>query len=287
MGGGENGWGITNGHRPVSLALANASIRGRITPDSGTVSVMSEPTGDILCSRCGTPFPRERGKVTVTCVVCGQLRPDLDMTLEDEDGDGTGTATSGPHAMSQTPPLRVSRGGGEMGTPAVPPPPAAGLPPAKPAPRPAPRAAYSPAPPPPPISSSRKGDGDDFGLDFDEIAQMPETSGGFFEQIGPVVMVIPTLISALISGLLVLDLPAEFTPGAWYAAGTVALIVAIFTLFAGLCLVGVIWLCRLRNGLLLQIVFVLCAAAVCFTAAKQIPSRVIIRNHDLPAFYLK
>lgn len=60
---------------------------------------------EILCSRCGTPFPQEKGKPAVTCAVCGQLRPDLDITLDDEDEGalGVGTTDSPAKAAAASP----------------------------------------------------------------------------------------------------------------------------------------------------------------------------------------
>lgn len=208
-------------------------------------SDMSSP--DILCSRCGTPFPIERGVTAATCVVCGQLRPDLDMMLDDDDED---TADLGPEAGAE---LRAGVAVGAARSHLV----------------------VSPDAPParPFISMNER-------RDFDE--QNVKTGVSLTQRLGPVLLVMVPLMAGMAGALSMLSLVPNFSKGSWYAVGLVFLLLSIGSLTAGLLVSMLAHALRLRWNLVLRVLFVAAAAFVAYFGVRNVPSHLQVRNNELP-----
>jgi len=209
-------------------------------------SDMSSP--DILCSRCGTPFPIERGTIAVTCVVCGQLRPDLDIMLDDDDdADDLGSALPPPGAADAT--VRAAKS----------------------------HLVISPDAPParPFISMNER-------RDFD--GHIVKTGSPLTHRLGPVLLVLVPLMAGMAGALSMLSLVPNFSKGSWYAVGVLFLMLSIGSLTAGLLASMLAYALRLRWNLLLQVLFLAAAAFVAYVGVREVPSHVQVRNNDLPGF---
>jgi hypothetical protein len=203
---------------------------------------------DTLCSRCGTPFPRERGKVPVNCVVCGQLRPDLDMTLDDDAGASARAVPASPATMSQDHLRPASPVKDEMPAPA--------------------ERRY--------VSMS----------DSMELAPVVRYKETFTDVVGQVLLVACPALAAMAGALAMLNAVPNFARGSWYAVAAVSFITLAMSVGGGLVLAGLPYLCRLRMKVVIRILFALGALAAIYACVTQIPPRVDVRPDALPAVRL-
>lgn len=249
---------------------------------------------EILCSRCGTPFPKDKGKTAVTCVVCGQLRPDLDLTLDDDDDEDLGAAMSAgaggggasvasssgggvaaPAMDQDTHVLRVASSSGMGG----------GI--------------DSPAPPPlPEMPRSTR----TFRLDHMPSAEprMPQFGAGdlgapaaaaagdsLTERVGPVLLVVCPLVAGMAGGLNMLSRTDDFSTGTWYAVAVVFVAMLVGALAAGLAVAGLFYVVRVRWTILLRALFIAAAAAVGYYGMEKVPSHIQVRPDGLPGLVLR
>lgn len=233
---------------------------------AGIGRLMANPA-EILCSRCGTPFPQERGKTTVTCVVCGQLRPDLDMTLDDDEED-----------------LASGMGAGVAG---------ASL-------RPSPEAdTHQEAPP---VLSHLLIPQDTAPTDSTYRSERPfmpahdtammagpaeAPTDSLMDRLGPVLLIILPLGGGMAGALNMLQLVPDFSAGAWYAVGTVFVLILIATLLSGLMISGFLYLIRIRWTILLRATFVATAVGISYYSVVQLPRHIQVRANDLPGLVLR
>jgi len=211
--------------------------------------------------------------------VCGQLRPDLDLTLDDDDEDlAAGLSTSAGGGSS-------SGGGSGIAAPEADPP------------NHVLRVAS-------PISSTIDspqvpgGNGmsqmDQPFLAMGEI-RMPSMYGGvapeapdrLMERIGSVLLIVCPLAVGMAGGLNMLSRTDDFSTGTWYAVGAVFLVMLVATLFAGLAVTGLMFLFRVRWTFLIRVIFIAVAVLVCSYGLRLIPGHIQVRQDDLPGFVLR
>ena len=240
---------------------------------------MSAIVPEILCTRCGTPFPRERGKVAVVCPACGQLRPDL-LTLDDIEED----APSKPQFSGPLPAYPQSFSQYQQ-------PPKAPVAPISPGEVPAPLLTgfyHSEAPAPPPFDDEPKQPTPKTKLarsepKFSRLEQkyVPTVK----DQIGLFLLVLASILAGGATGMVVLNAAPNFESGTWYAVGTVFVLASLLTVLGGLLLCGMPpQIGRLGSKRPLQVVFVIWVALVAFACIQYLPSRIIFQEHAFPSF---
>jgi hypothetical protein len=272
---------------------------------------MSGPA-EILCSRCGTPFPKDKGKTAVTCVVCGQLRPDLDLTLDDDDedlgaalGGGAGGGAVSSVAGSVTSISGGGGGGGGSGSLTAGMSMGSGAPTATPAPAMDPethvlRVASAAStggidtPPAPPSSTPFRVDHpymtmqDAPGMFGDTgRGRRPMTGERLVDRVGPVLLVVCPLAVGMAGGLNMMSRTDDFSLGTWYAVGAVFAAMVIASLFLGMVATGLLYVVRLRWTPLLRVVFIAAAGAVCYYGMNEVPSHILVRPDALPGFVVR
>ena len=211
---------------------------------------------DILCRQCGSPFPRERGKIAVVCPACGRLRPDLDGYMSHSDMDAVPLSPNidGPDAthVAVAPSLR-------------------------------------PAPVP---NRNRAAEFFTVGRPMaprpDNAVTQRSTPGNrsLSEQLSPVLIAIMPLAIGQGCALMMLNAVPDFSAGSWIAVGVVFLLSALASLLAGMLISSVARLCGMRSPLLIRLVFVTTTLAIGYVSLNQFPTRVIVRENDLPGFRL-
>ncbi len=222
-------------------------------------------TSEILCPRCGTPFPPGRSQASVTCIVCGQLRPDLDMTLDDDDEEDLGAGFSA--GLVGLGSAASSASSASPKTPAPPPTP--------------PKIPYlSDAP----AASSRPyvSLGEDFIQD-DRPRRRRGEGPSLTELIGPVVLIVTPLAAGVVGALEMLALVDDFSLGSWYAVGTVLLMMLIGSLVAGLFAAWIGFTLRLRKAIILRAMFIAGAVVVGYFLMQEVPGRLQVRENAPPA----
>ena len=217
-------------------------------------------TPDILCTRCRTPFPQDRGTPAVTCVVCGQLRPDLDMMLDDEDEMDEGPDLPGAELKEQ-----LEAADGQAG---------------------APRSHLvitaktdsRPAPARPFISMNERGSDNE---NTDGAAE------SLTHRIGPVVLVVVPLLAGMGAAMTMLSQAPDFSTGSLYAVAVLFVVVGLGSLTAGLMASRICYLVRLRWTILLRIMFLAAAGAVAYAGVRELPSHVQVRENSMPGIMLR
>lgn len=218
---------------------------------------------EILCARCGTKFPQERGNNSVTCEVCGQLRPDLDLTLEDDDdeglADGLGAGAGGPSGVAHTALSDYEAGPHVLTSPVQ------SLPETE---------AFRVDRPYVALTESK--------MAAIDMVQGPSLSG----TVGPIALVVPALAAGMAGAMHMLYLAPDFSRGSLYAVGSVALVTIIATLVAGFVASGILFVVRLRKPGLLRFIFVIAALGVGYLSASHLPGQILIREDALPGVRL-
>ena len=217
-------------------------------------------TPDILCTRCRTPFPQDRGTPAVTCIVCGQLRPDLDMMLDDEDEMDEGPDLPGAELKQS-----LADADGPAG---------------------APRSHLvitaatdsRPAPVRPFISTNERGSSE-------ETTKV--TADSLTHRIGPVVLVVAPLLAGMAGAMTMLSQAPDFSKGSLYAVGTLFVVIFMGSLCAGLMASKMCYLVRLRWTILLRIMFLAAVGAVAYFGVQDLPSHVQVRENAMPGIMVK
>ena len=218
----------------------------------------------------------------MTCVVCGQLRPDLDLTLDDDDDEdlaaalstsagggsssGGGSGTAAPEAEPPSHVLRVaSPVSSTIDSPRVP----------------GGNGMSQMDQPYLAMGEMRRpsmyGDG---GV----AAEAPER---LMDRIGGVLLIVCPLAVGMAGGLSMLARTDDFSTGTWYAVGAVIVIMLVATLFLGLAVTGLMFLLRVRWRFLIRVIFVAVAVVVCSYGLRLIPGHIQVRQDDLPGFVLR
>lgn len=198
----------------------------------------------------------------MTCVVCGQLRPDLDMTLDDDDEDLASAMGAGAAGSSLRPTT--------------------------------PETAQDDAPPALPshvvMSEVSSPAPNAFRIDRPYVAmqEMPSVSSvrmptdSLADRLGPVLLIVMPLAGGMAGALNMLQSVSDFSTGSWYAVGTVFVLILIATLFSGLIASGFLYLIRIRWTMFLRLVFCAAAAGVAYYGVLQLPRHIQVRANDLP-----
>jgi hypothetical protein len=114
-----------------------------------------------------------------------------------------------------------------------------------------------------------------------------EIDDSLADLIGPVLLIAMPFGAFMAGGLAMLCFVSDFSTGAWYAVGTVAVIVTSATILAGLLSSGILFLLRFRRGLLIRVVFTLAALAVGYLTVTRLPPQMDIRPNAFPALRLR
>lgn len=114
--------------------------------------------------------------------------------------------------------------------------------------------------------------------------QFRKREPGLKDYVGIVLLVIGPLAVATASALAMLNAAPDFSAGAWYAAGTVFVIILAATLGGGLIVCWVLYQLRVRSKFLLRIVFTALVAILGYAGVKELPSIVVVQRDSFPAF---
>ncbi len=114
-------------------------------------------------------------------------------------------------------------------------------------------------------------------------AQVERTS----DHIGPILLIVAPLASGTAGAMTMLSKVDDFSKGAWYAVGTVFVVMLLATIVGGMVLSGFLFLVRIRWTFLLRFVFVAVAAAVTYVGVTHLPKHVQVREDDLPAIIVR
>ena len=222
---------------------------------------MADPN-QIICPRCGTAFPSDQGNVSVTCSVCGQLRPDLDLTLEDDDdeglADGLGTSAGGSTGVAHTALTEYEAGSHLLTSPVQ----------------------------SVPEDTSFRIDKPYVAMTEDRMATTFEARPTVTGSVGSLVLVVPALVAGMVAAMRMLTLAPDMATGSLYAVGTVLAVTLIGTVLAGWICAGVLFVLRVRSEPLLKVVFLLAAVAVGYLAAMYLPQHIQVRDDAMPGILM-
>ena len=217
-------------------------------------------TLEILCTRCRTPFPAERGTPAVTCSVCGQLRPDLDMMLDDEDDMDEGPDLPGAELKEQLV-AEDGQAGAAKSHLVI-----------------AAETDSRPAPARPFISTNERGSSEH---------TTKVTADSLTHRVGPVVLAVAPLLAGMAGAMTMLSQAPDFSKGSLYAVGTLFVVIFMGSLSAGLMAAKMCYLVRLRWTILLRIMFLAAVGAVAYFGVRELPSHVQVRENAMPGIMVK
>jgi hypothetical protein len=124
------------------------------------------------------------------------------------------------------------------------------------------------------------------GLPIDFPMPAAGESPTLLDRVG-VVLLVTAPMGAAMAGLLgMLAHAPDLASGSWYAAATMAIVLAAGTLTLGLGLSGLFFLARLRRRFVIRLCFILGTAAAVYLGLYRLIPRVQVQPDSLPVFRL-